>query len=106
MITNNDSSLSFGAVIFFTTMLIIKDKNKSKKVLDLVRNPLFSINILIVLVFSYYMLNSPEDTEESKRKKEATKQALLGLLIALMAHVEMKIAPFWLIFCASYFLKA
>jgi hypothetical protein len=106
MIFNNDSLLSFGAVIFFTTMLIIKDKNKTKRLLDLVRKPLFTINILIVLVFSYYMLNSPEDTEESKRKKEATKQALLGLLIALMAHLEMKIAPFWLIFCASYFLKA
>ena len=103
---DKDSLLSFGAVIFFTTMLIIKDKNKTKKVLDLFRNPLFSINILIVLAFSYYMLNSDEDTEEIKRKKEATKQALLGLLIALMAHVEMKIAPFWLIFCASYFLKA
>jgi len=105
MIFNNDSLLSFGAVFFFTTLLIIKDKDKTKGLLDLVRKPLFTINMLIVVVFSYYMLNSPEDTEESKRKKEAIKQALLGLLIALMAHLEMKIAPFWLIFCASYFLK-
>jgi len=102
---DRDFLLSFGAVIFFTTMLIIKDKHKTKRVLDLVRNPLFTINILVVIAFSYYMLNSDEDTEDNKRKKDSTKSALLGLLIALMAHVEMKIAPFWLIFCASYFLK-
>jgi len=101
---DRDFLLSFGAVIFFTTMLIIKDKHKTKRVLDLVRNPLFTINILVVIGFSYYMLNSDED-KENKRKKAAIKQALLGLLIAFMAHVEMKIAPFWLIFCASYFLK-
>jgi hypothetical protein len=99
-----DSLLSFSVVIFFTTMLIIKDKEKLERVLDLVRNPFFTINILVVIVFSYYILNSDEN-KENKRIKSATKQAILGVFITFMAYVEMEIVPFWLIFCASYFLK-
>tara|TARA_A100001015_G_C15035260_1_gene735785 strand:+ start:1153 stop:1470 length:318 start_codon:yes stop_codon:yes gene_type:complete len=101
-----ESYTSFGFLFLVTTMIIIKDKNKIKKFFELIKNPMFPINILLVLCFSVYMLTSDDNTDEGERRKSATKQAILGLLIAFMAHIEMKVAPFWLIWTASYYLNA
>jgi len=101
-----DGLASFAIIGIVTIMIILKDKNKLAKFIKLFSNPAIIINISVVMIFSYFMLYSGDNTKEGKRRKESTKQALLGLLIALMAHIDMKIAPFWLIWCASYYLNA
>jgi hypothetical protein len=101
-----DKITSFLGVFGVTAFIILRDKDKYNNFLKLIKMPMFTINILVVVAFSYYMLTSDDNTEEGMSRKEATKQALLGLLIALMAHLEMKIAPFWLIWNASYYLNA
>jgi hypothetical protein len=103
---NIDSYSSFSIVILVTCIIIFNDTHKTKRVFELIKNPMFSTNMLIVLLFSFYMLTTDDNTNEGERRKTATKQALLGLLIALLAYIEMKIAPFWLIWCASYYLNA
>ena len=103
---NIDSIKSFGALILITLFIIIKDKEKRKSSLELIKDPMFSINMIVVVLFVLYMLNSDDNSKEGLRRKEATKQAVLGLLIALMAHLGMKVAPFWLIWVASYYLNA
>ena len=103
---NTEKIVSFISLAFITIFIILKDKRKLNKLIALSKEPFILINILLVVVFSIYMLNIDDADDETFRRKEATKQALLGLLIALMAHLEMKIAPFWMIWNASYFLNA
>ena len=50
-------------------------------------------------------LNLDNKSEEVTKLQHAVKQALLGLIIALMAHLDLVIAPFWAIFLASYYLN-
>lgn len=103
---NIDSYASFSSIVLVTCFIIFNDKHKTKRFLELIKSPMFFINMLVVLLFSFYMLTTDDNTKEGERRKTATKQALLGLLIALLAYIEMKIAPFWLIWCASYYLNA
>ena len=98
--------VSFTSIILISAFIIVRDKGKTKRFLDLIQGPMFSVNMLFVIIFSIYMLNSDDNTKEKKRRAAATKAAILGLLIAFMAHLEMKIASFWLIWCASYYLNA
>ena len=102
---NFDAIKSFGLLVIVTAFIIMKDKHKVERFLGLIKSPMFIMNILIVSAFSIYMLNTDDNTKEGKRRKTATKAALLGLLIAFMAHLEMKIAPFWLIWFSSYYLN-
>jgi uncharacterized membrane protein len=96
---------SFGALIAMTIYSISKNKAKRGVVLELIKEPLFIINLVAITAFSIYMLNTTDTSEESERQRQATKLAIVGLLIAVMAHVGMKIAPFWLIWVTSYYLK-
>lgn len=101
---NLEAIKSFALLISVTTFIILRDEHKVKRFLDLIKSPMFTMNMLVVSAFAFYMLNTDDKTKEGKRRKTATKAALLGLLIAFMAHLEMKIAPFWLIWFSSYYL--
>ena len=74
-----DKITSFLGVFGVVTFIILKDKEKYNKFLKLVKMPMFIINLLVVIVFSYYMLTSDDNTDEGVNRKEATKQAILGL---------------------------
>lgn len=96
-------------IIIIISLLIFTDKDKKNKMLKLFHGKIFIISILIITVICTYILffmnkdNSIEKKQE-RRIKEAVKHALIGFLIALMAYLDMVIAPFYLILYVSYFL--
>ena len=94
---------SFAAILVFSIYIILIDQKKSKKILEMLKDPMIIINIIVIALFSFYMLKSTDNSEEGKRKKRATKLAIIGLMIAFMSHMGMKIAPFWLIWTTSYY---
>jgi len=95
------SSLIFAII---TITFIIFKKEARKKVISYLKNPVFVIHFLIILAFSIITLSLEANNEEIKRRQESIKHALAALIIAIMAALDMKLGPFWLVFITSYYL--
>lgn len=88
-----------------TIGILVTQKEKKMKVINLLKNKPFLISLVVIIVWCYYWLyHVKEDTEDAEKFKRATKQAILGFIIALLAHLELKVAPFWLIWITAYYL--
>lgn len=91
-------------VALVTSITIFANKEKREKVIDLVTNKSFIINLIFIIGFVYYGLSIKNDgTEETKKLKSAIRTAILGMIIAFMAFVDLTLAPFWILFTASYY---
>ena len=71
---------------------------------DVDTNKVFMFTLVIIITFSTWQLNKPEDDEETERRKRATREAILGLIIAVLAYLDLKAAPFFIIWIVSYYL--
>ena len=92
-------------VYFIATMFIIyKDKEKRDIFLKLVNDKNFVLGLGFVVSFILYTLNLADDDEETEKVKKATRAGLIALLIAIMAALDLKLAPFWLVWLTSYYL--
>ena len=61
--------------------------------------------ILGIITFSTWQLNAKDDDDpETDRRKRATREAILGLIIAILAYLDLKAAPFFIIWIVSYYL--
>jgi len=87
-----------------TTIKIMNDPEKRSKILKMFSAKSFIINVFFIAVFSYYSLHISNLDKDSVKLKKSIKTALLGTIIALMAAVDMTLAPFWILFVASYYL--
>ena len=103
-ITNDYLSPGALAVAVITSIKIFSDKEKRKKVVVMFTNKSFIINLLFIIGFIYYGLNIPDDgTEETKNLKASIRTAILGMIIAFLSYVDLMLAPFWILFTASYY---
>ncbi len=93
-----------GAFCLITAIIIFRDEEKKSRFIKLLTSIPFLISVIVIIIFSIVMLNDPGSDGETERRKRATKQAFLGMLIAIMAYLDLKAAPFWIIWLASYYL--
>ena len=106
-ISNKNKYGFTGSIIlyFIATMFIIyKDKEKRDIFLKLVNDKNFILGLGFVVAFILYTLNLADDDEETEKVKKATRAGLIALLIAIMAALDLKLAPFWLVWLTSYYL--
>ena len=80
-------------------------KRKRGKFLKLFENKIFLILLGTIGIFSFVTLNKQGNDEETMRRKRATKNGLLGFLIALMSYLDLRAAQFWIIWVISYYLN-
>jgi hypothetical protein len=99
-----DAMMSLLGFIVITAFMIIKDKERFGKFFVLLKNKQFMITLLGIIIFSAWQLNSKEDDAETDRRKRATREAILGLIIAVLAYLDLKLAPFFIIWIVSYYL--
>jgi hypothetical protein len=66
-------------------------------------NSNFTIGILIMIIFSYYLLSKKYEPEKREKILEGYKKSLLALVIAYMAHLDLIFLPFWLVFILAFF---
>ena len=90
--------------ISMTGIIIFRDEEKKKLLVSLLTNKQFMITLLGIITFSAWQLNAKEDDNETERRKRATREAILGLIIALLAYLDLKAAPFFIIWIVSYYL--
>jgi O-antigen ligase len=97
------SALAFS---FITLIIIFRSSKSKKKIFELIRNKFFIGGLIVVIIWCFISLRGTGETEEDKKTREATKNAIIALLIAVMAELHLSIAPFWLVWLASYYLDA
>ena len=96
------ASLSF---VVITALILFRDEEKISKIKKLFSDKLFLFSTLLIIIFSGYTFSIPSSNNtEILRLHTATKEALLGFLIALLAYLDLKAAPFWIIWLASYYI--
>jgi uncharacterized membrane protein len=77
----------------------------TKLVITLFSDKTFLLSFIGIIIFSIYNLNQSSEDEETVRRKNATREAILGFIIAIMAYLDLKAAPFWIIWFVSYYLS-
>ena len=95
--------VAMGIFSMITMGILVTHKDKQQKVLGLLKNKLFLFSLLVIVAWSYYCLYQISDDLNDDYKK-ATKQAIIAFIIALLAHLELKVAPYWLVWITAYYL--
>ena len=96
---------SFLFFIIITIVIIFKNKEMTKLIITLFSNKTFLLSFIGIIIFSIYNLNQSSEDEETVRIKNATREAILGFVIAIMAYLDLTAAPFWIIWFVSYYLS-
>jgi len=94
-------ALLFTAVM---TIIAIYRLDKGRKVYELFGSWSWLVNFIIITVFSAYVMSIQGHGEEIEKVKDAARKGMLAFLIAIMAHLELTIAPFWIVFVLAYYL--
>ena len=103
--TNPNVVLPLVGFVAMTAVIIFRDEEKRPLLMSLLRNKQFMITLLGIIAFSTWQLNAKdEDDPETDRRKRATREAILGLIIAILAYLDLKAAPFFIIWIVSYYL--
>jgi hypothetical protein len=103
--TNPSVVLPLVGFVAATAVIIFRDEERKKLLIGLLKNKQFMITLLGIIAFSTWQLNAKdEDNPETDRRKRATREAILGLIIALLAYLDLKAAPFFIIWIVSYYL--
>ena len=103
--TNPNVVLPLVGFVAMTAIIIFRDEEKRTSLMSLLRNKQFMITLLGIIAFSTWQLNAKdEDDPETDRRKRATREAILGLIIAILAYLDLKAAPFFIIWIVSYYL--
>ena len=80
------------------------DEEKSRLLKQLLTNRVFLMTMIGIIIFSVYQLSQQNDDSETDRRKRATREAILGVTIAILAYLDLKAAPFFIIWIVSYYL--
>ena len=93
-------------VIFscITGVILMYSEEKRTRLKELAKSRSFLAAMILIVTFSIWTLNMSGDSEEVEKIKKSTKQALLGLVIAIFAYLDLKAAPFFIIWIVSYYL--
>jgi len=103
---DNHKSLINWIILFIVLGYFIQNASKQKQLFQLFKGKHQQINLAIILVSSLFMIfYKGNNKEEYELRIDALKKAMFGFLIAVMAHIGMVIAPFWIIFFIAYHLN-
>ena len=107
-----DTSTGFhiGIVVFvLLTIRAIIMLNKTSELYKFFANTKTIGQLCIIIVWCYliyrFVKTHPKDEKHSAKLQEATKKAILALLIAFFARIDLVIAPFWLVWLIAYYLE-
>jgi len=100
---------AFVPFLMITTMVVLFREEHLKAFYKIFTNKFFLMNFGIVILFSTIILLQPDMDDdqtntENQRLKMAVKHGIIAAMIAIFAALDLKLAPFWLIFMTSYYL--
>jgi len=112
---NVTAGFNVALILFFLlTIRAIIQLGKLKNIIDFFKKPKTIGQLSLIVTWIYLIYNYASKNKDSKDKKtlenveklkNASKKAILALLIALFARIDLVIAPFWLIWIMAYYLE-
>ena len=98
--------ISMSIFVAVTGLILAFDPEKNKLLRKLITNYRFLAMFVMILGFSGYTLFYMNgDDEEADRIRDATKSGLIAFIIALLAYLDLKAAPFFIVWLTSYYLQ-
>lgn len=98
--------ISMSIFVAITGLILAFDPEKKKLLKKILTNYRFLGMFLTIIVFcSYTLFYMKGDDEESDRVRDATKSGLIAFIIALLAYLDLKAAPFFIVWLTSYYLQ-
>ena len=98
--------ISMSIFVAVTGLILAFDPEKNKLLRKLLTNYRFLTMFVAILGFSGYTLFYMNgDDEEAERVRDATKSGLIAFIIALLAYLDLKAAPFFIVWLTSYYLQ-
>jgi len=101
--------IAFTPFMVITLLVVIFRKEHYVSAKKIFTNKFFLLNAIVIIIFSSIIFLLPDNEDDQtntdrQRLEAAVKHGLLASLIALFASLDLKLAPFWLIFITSYYL--
>ena len=101
--------LAFAPFMVITILIVIFRKEHYESAYKIFTNKFFLFNAAVIILFSSVVLLQPDVEDDQtnsaqQRLNMAVKHGLLAAMIAIFAALDLKLAPFWLIFITSYYL--
>lgn len=100
--------IAVSILTLLTVFFGYRKKSARMKLYELIRNPVWMINFIVILCFIAYIhfieLPNIKDDEKKEKLAESIKRAVIALIIAVLAELNLSIAPFWVVFVFSYFM--
>ena len=95
-------------IFILLTIRAILSLNKTSELYKFFTNAKTIGQLCVIVVWCYliyrFVKTHPKDKKHSAKLQEATKKAILALIIAFFARVNLVIAPFWLVWLIAYYL--
>jgi len=116
-IFSTDGATGFNVTLILFLLLTIRaiiQLGKLKNIIDFFKKPKTIGQLAMIVAWIYLIYNYASKNKDSKDKKtlenveklkNASKKAILALLIAFFARIDLVIAPFWLIWIMAYYLE-
>ena len=90
--------------ICITFFFIFTDSRRTKKIKEMIHDRRFVINLIPIILFSILILKFyPKNYKDYEKITHATKQAIIALIIAVCAAVDLRLAPFYFVWITSYY---
>jgi len=107
---DNDTGFHIAVVVFvLLTIRAIVSLNKTSELYKFFTHPKTIGQLCLIGVWCYliyrFVNNHPKDKKQSEKLQAATKKAILALVIAFFARIDLVIAPFWLVWLIAYYLE-
>jgi hypothetical protein len=107
--SNDSSGFLFGSLVFvILTIRAFFSLNKTKELRGFFSNPKTIGNFVLIIVWCYMIysfVGSTPNKKQAEKLKNATKKAMIALLIAFFSKMDLVIAPFWLVWLVAYYLE-
>ena len=104
-----DKIIAVSVLTLLTVFFGYRKKSSRIKLYELIRNPIWMINFIVILCFIAYIhfieLPNIKDDEKKEKLAESMKRAVIALIIAVLAELNLSIAPFWVVFVFEFFLR-
>ena len=82
-----------------------KSKKETEEIWSDVNNNKIEDNLNQSKIVELDELLDDNKNEEIKQRRTAVKHGLLSLIIGILASLDLKLVPFWLVFITSYYLN-
>tara|TARA_B100001093_G_scaffold275283_1_gene263128 strand:+ start:7864 stop:8253 length:390 start_codon:yes stop_codon:yes gene_type:complete len=116
-IFSTDGTTGFNVAVLLFLLLTLRaiiQLGKLKDIIEFFKKPKTIGQLSLIVAWIYLIYNYSSKNKDSKDKKisenveklkNASKKAILALLIAFFARIDLVIAPFWLIWMMAYYLE-